>query len=131
MRRRMILPSAIFLLLPACALIFILAHKQIDAYIYLSSGNKLAERDKYVEALQDFTKAIESRPKYAEAYANRGCCQLNLKQWEPAQADFRKAVALDAKNSRAHSGLGRYYCHQGNQAAAFFELNIAIAYSWN
>ena len=59
----------------------------------------------YERAIQDYNKAIQLNPNYAEAYNNRGWAYYCLKQYGKALKDFEKALELNpnftlAKNNR-------------------------------
>ena len=45
-------------------------------------------------AIVDFTKAIELKPNYADAYYSRGVAYKNKNNPDRATADFHKAIAL-------------------------------------
>jgi len=51
-------------------------------------------------AMEDFDKAIEIDPKFADAYSNRGKCRTELvkEDLDKAVADYRKAMELAPKN---------------------------------
>ena len=53
-----------------------------------------AQQRDYVDAITDFTKALENEPYLAEAYFNRGLCHLFLKHDSHAVADLSKAGEL-------------------------------------
>ena len=42
-------------------------------------------------AIADYTKAIDLKPDFAEAYYNRGEARLYLQEWEDAQSDLTVA----------------------------------------
>jgi tetratricopeptide (TPR) repeat protein len=55
---------------------------------------KSNELKKDKEAIEDFDKAIRLKTDYADAYLGRGTSKYNLKDYEGACNDWRKAVAL-------------------------------------
>ncbi len=55
----------------------------------------LVHADKYTEAAEKFTKAIEYNPTYIEAFHNRGLSYKNLGKYDLARADFSKALDLN------------------------------------
>ena len=69
---------------------------------YLDSGCDKDDQKDSKGAIEDYTKAIELNPSYAEAYANRGCAKEELKdqyeEWE-IYWDWMKAVALGDKEA--------------------------------
>ena len=79
-----------------------------DAYHYYNKGVGQMAYENYLEAIQDFSKAVELKNDYANAFANRGLCYHRLKQYDLAIADYLKTESLV-------SGQGSY--------------NLACAYS--
>ena len=65
-------------------------------------------------AIQDYDKAIEINPKYAEAYFNRGSAYLE--QGDPIVAiqDYDMAIALDPKFAAAYVNRGYARNAQGD-----------------
>ena len=45
----------------------------------------------FERAIADYTKVIELKPDFAEAYCNRGEAWLHLKEWEKAKSDLTTA----------------------------------------
>lgn len=82
------------------------------------------------EALVWFDRAIAT-PNYnpAGALANAGGCALQTGQYERAEADLRKALALDPTNAYALLSMARYKYRldQFMDARAFIERRIAAA----
>ena len=58
--------------------------------------------EQYERAIEDFNKAIELKPDYAEAYVNRGNSYLGLEEYERAIEDFDKAIKIDPKDVGAY-----------------------------
>ncbi len=66
----------------------------------LSSGEAQLKAGQYQEAIENFTKAIESSPKLgsddmSKAYYNRAVSELAFGATESAKADFMKSIAAD------------------------------------
>jgi tetratricopeptide (TPR) repeat protein len=53
------------------------------------------ELDKYVEAIQNYDKAIQLDPKWEFAYIGRGKCKFELGRFFEAIQDYDKAIKLD------------------------------------
>jgi tetratricopeptide (TPR) repeat protein len=67
---------------------------------YINRANiKSGELKKDKEALTDFDKAIELKPDCDIAYLGRGSSKYNLKDYEGACGDWRKAAALGNKEA--------------------------------
>lgn len=70
----------------------------IAGYIHAHDGQRL-------EALDDFTRALERDPKMATGYANRGFVLNDLKEGAKAAKDFQTALQLRPDYGEAHLGL--------------------------
>ena len=54
-----------------------------DAEEYISRGVEAVQRGQYLDAIENFTKAIELKPDCAEAYYDRGLAYHNLVYHRP------------------------------------------------
>ncbi len=62
-------------------------------------------------AIIDFSKAIELKPKFAEVYNRRGSAYLSKGDVENAVTDLKKAIELDPDHAEANYNLGvAYFC---------------------
>ncbi len=91
------------------------------AIIYNAKGESLYDREKYVEAIAAYEKAISYNSQIADYFYNLGWAyyryglQLQLKK-KPAQKyldlaekSFKKALEIDSGMLRAYQGLARVY----------------------
>jgi outer membrane protein OmpA-like peptidoglycan-associated protein len=62
---------------------------------YVIKGDKKKTKKDYKGAIEDYTKAIELNPKYANAYLVRGWCKDELKDYNGAIQDYTKAIELN------------------------------------
>ncbi|MYF56224.1 tetratricopeptide repeat protein [Candidatus Poribacteria bacterium] len=58
---------------------------------YLNTGLENSKKGKVDLAIEDYTKAIELKPDYADAYYYRGGSWLRLGEWEKARSDLETA----------------------------------------
>lgn len=58
---------------------------------YFNSGKEKSKKGEVDLAIEDYTKAIELKPDYAEAYYYRGGSWLRLGEWEKARSDIKTA----------------------------------------
>jgi len=76
--------------------------------IYVNRGNVFFLRDAYDDAIAEYTKALGAEMvEYQVAYLNRGMAHETLGHWEAAEADYRRALALDSDWGLAISKLAR------------------------
>ncbi len=66
---------------------------------YNTAGIEKAEKGLYKEALDDFSKAIEINPQYAEAYFNRAMMYGQQGKITLSCADLQKAKELGLKQA--------------------------------
>ena len=62
---------------------------------FYNRGTAKIDRQDYLGAISEFTKAIEMNPRDVEAYNRRGEAKGVLKDHEGAMADFNKAKELN------------------------------------
>ncbi|MBM4432468.1 MAG: tetratricopeptide repeat protein [Chloroflexi bacterium] len=65
-------------------------------------GCELLDEGEYDEAIDEFTKAIELDPAYADAYSNRGWAYAITEQYDRAIADYNRAIELDPQNASVY-----------------------------
>jgi type IV pilus assembly protein PilF len=64
-------------------------------------------------ALQEVNRAIEANPNLGAAYNLRGLIQASLGRDDPAESDFRRALALNPRDTDALQNYGWFLCqHQ-------------------
>ena len=85
-----------------------------------TSGIDKLKNENFEGALEDFSKAVEKDPKFAEGYLNRGYVHGNMGKLQEALADFDKAIAID-------SGYIEAYYNRGFIYGFFEEFEKAIA----
>ncbi len=111
-------------------------HNHSTAEIEFYRGNENANLGKYKEAIENYDKAIELNPKYADAYNNRGNAKLHSGKNEEAIEDYNKAIELDPQydtyynrgNAKLHSGKNEEAIEDYNKA---IELNPKYAKAYN
>jgi len=70
---------------------------------HLNNGMAYFEQGRFDEAISEFTAALETYPRWADAYCNRGAAYLMLGQYERAISDLNKAIELDANYAMAYN----------------------------
>ncbi len=79
---------------------FVAAHFN-KGFIWLEYLNQ------YDSASTHFSKAISLYPEYYQAYFNRGLCYESLNRKKEAEADYRKALAINPQYTEAAKSLSR------------------------
>ena len=78
------------------------------------------------EKIRLYTSVIESDPKSAEAYFNRGKAWDDKGDHDKAIADYNKAVELDPRDAEAYYNRGLAYRHKGDCDKAIPDYTKAI-----
>jgi len=78
------------------------------------------------QKIADFTKAIESSPNVAFAYANRGRVYFYRKDYDRAIPDFTQVINLEPKNSFAYHFRGLSYHRKSDFDRAISDFTKAI-----
>ena len=101
------------------------AVKGLSATDWFEKGYAYSKANKYQNAVNAYTRAIELNPKYAWAYSNRGFAYANLGNLNQAIADFTRAIELNPNFALAYSNRGVAYHRLGNLQQAFNDYKIA------
>ena len=71
-----------------------------------NSGAVKHKEGDYQGAIDDYTKAIELDPQYADAYNNRGTSKGRLKDYQGAIADLTKTIEINPQYVDAYLNRG-------------------------
>ncbi|MGC8746329.1 MAG: tetratricopeptide repeat protein, partial [Candidatus Saccharicenans sp.] len=79
-------------------------------------------------SIQAFQKALESNPQFTEAHNNLGTIYFELKQYDRAEAEYRKALLDPNYNSKElpYYNLARLYFVQGQLDEAYDNIQKAL-----
>jgi tetratricopeptide (TPR) repeat protein len=85
-----------------------------NAEEFFKAAKKYGTAGKYEKAVEFYTKAIESNPKYVKAYLNRGMIHDHQGRKEKAISDFLKVGELDKTDMYPAQQLARLYREKGD-----------------
>jgi tetratricopeptide (TPR) repeat protein len=98
---------ALFILTAFVSTCYSQTTSKLSASDYYKSAGSYVNSKLYEKAILDFTKAIELKPDYADAYAERGLYKTELNDNKGAILDFTKAIELKPNNPYTYSFRGR------------------------
>ncbi len=97
-----------------------------DAETYCNRGLALQAQGRNVEAIAEYTRALELRPKFARALVNRGTACAEQLELQAAERDFELALEQDEFHPDAYLGLGNVLLLKSNLAGAIQQYDIAV-----
>ncbi len=77
-----------------------------DEKSYCNRGYAKHNLGDYRGAIQDYNKAIQLNPDYANAYYNRGIAKARLGDYRGAIQDYNKAIQLNPDDAEAYNNRG-------------------------
>lgn len=86
--------------------------------IYLNLGVALMAVDKINESIDNFSKAIQIKPDFAEAHNNMGIAMEKQGNFTEAARHYRNALCIKHDYVEAHNNLGVALSKQGNFSEA-------------
>ena len=94
---------------------------------YFQRGNFRGVLGKYQESIEDYDRAIELKPDFAEAHGNRGVTNFELKEYKAALEDYDRAISLKPDFAEAHNNRGNANRALGRNAEAVEDYDRAIS----
>lgn len=85
-----------------------------EAMQLLQSGVNLSNEDKFDEAVLKFDQVIELYRPMVQSLIQRGRCNWEMRRWELAHEDFKKAQAMDPNNADIPWTLSLMNLQMGN-----------------
>ena len=89
-------------------------------------GDYYSRQGDYHKAVKEFSKAIELKPNYADAFHNRANAYLQLKNFTSAEADYLSAIRFNPRLWQSDQNLAGLYYQQGKIAKAIEYLQKAL-----
>lgn len=93
---------------------------------YALRGQRLYERSRFNDAIEDFTAAIKMDKKNAAAYRGRSLALCLKGDHDTAILDCTEAIKLDEDDAVAFENRGRAYARKGDQEKAIADYSKAI-----
>lgn len=96
---------------------------QLNIKYFLGRGKAALMESDNTEAINRFTRIIEVKPKFAQAYFLRGIAKYNLGDYLGAREDFSQAIHINPFYSEAYHyrGLTKQQLNDFNDAMSDFE----------
>jgi tetratricopeptide (TPR) repeat protein len=97
-------------------------------YFYLRAVLNL-QKQKYNKSIDDFDKALDLKMpqnNIYKVYLNRGMAHFYMQDYDLADSDFNKVIALDPKIAAAYHGKGmvKYELHEYEDAVVDFQKSL-------
>lgn len=91
-----------------------------------TAGLVKLDEGNYLGAIADFNEAIYLRPRYADAFNNRGIAYYYLYEYDLAIADYTQAIELDSYMAEAYRNRGLVYYDRAEYTQALADFNEAL-----
>ena len=97
------------------------------ARIRLELASNYYEEGKTEVALDELKQAIAADPTYPDSYTLRGLVYMRLGDNRQAEDSFRRALALNSRDSNVHHNYGWLQCQTGRFPESFRSFEAAMA----
>ena len=134
-RQKSVIPVVIAssLLLLAGVLLFGCAGKREEAstpreaaFDHYKMSLVLMDQKRYTDSRTEIAKAVKMEPSNESFHYQLGVVNFALGDWDAAEQALRGALAINPKNSEAHSWLGAVLSEQGRRDEALLEFQKVL-----
>lgn len=102
------------------------SNKHESARIHAELGSGYYQQNQMAVALEEFTKSIEFDPSYSSGFNGLAMTYAAIQEDEKAEANFKKSIALDGKNSEAHNNYGSFLCSRNRYDDSIVQFQEAV-----
>jgi tetratricopeptide (TPR) repeat protein len=100
--------------------------KDVLAAAHNYRGYSWHGKGQFARAIEDYTRAIQLMPDYADAYSNRGADYNNLGRYDLAIHDLSEAIRLDPRESTNFKNRSFALAKKGDYKRALADLERAV-----
>ncbi|GBU26804.1 hypothetical protein R84B8_00318 [Treponema sp. R8-4-B8] len=107
----------------------VFTHKAIFAQTaadYFKRGTEFFTQGDYDKAMENFNRALQVKPDYAEAFNGRGEIYFSVSQYSEAEKEFSAAIKINPKYERAFFNRGKIYQIYGDYDRGIADYRKAI-----
>ena len=97
-----------------------------SARIHAELGSGYYQQNQIAVALEEFTKSVEFDSGYSAGFNGLAMTYAAINEDVKAEAYFKKAIALDAKNSEAHNNFGSFLCSRNRVDESIVQFQEAV-----
>ncbi|MDY6877743.1 MAG: tetratricopeptide repeat protein [Chloroflexota bacterium] len=115
-------------LLVAAVVLTVYLHLPTDPY---ERACKLLQRQRYEEAIEQFTTVLAADPTHVSALINRGIAHTRIDQHDRAIADYTAAIGLEPGTYVPYKNRALAHAEQGDVAAAIADYGQYLCLSRN
>lgn len=99
------IPRALLLLAFICVALSCSRDPQVRKRAYFDSGEKYLSKQKYAEAVIEFSNAVQIDPQYGDAYYELAKAHIKLESWPSAYSELKRTIELQPGNYAARLDL--------------------------
>jgi type IV pilus assembly protein PilF len=100
--------------------------KQESARILVEQGTSYYQQGQMTMALEAFLKSTEFDPSYSSGFNGLAMSYAALNEDVKAEANFKRAIALDSKSSEAHNNFGSFLCSRNRIDESIYYFQEAV-----